>query len=106
MKVISVLQIQHLEMGEWIQPKKSGKHVGKIGVTLSDLWEWILSYRMPRTRSEFGASQASQLVYTQAAMVKEKKLQLKQYLGFSRPLERRSLWPVKAIPPRLKAKNL
>ena len=38
-KFISVLRMQHFEMGEWIQIKKSGKHVGKIGVTLSDLWE-------------------------------------------------------------------
>ena len=61
MKVISVLQMQHLEMGEWIQLKKSGNNVGKIDVSLSDLWEWSLGYRMPHTISEFGASQASQL---------------------------------------------
>ena len=34
MKVISVLQMQHFEMGEWLQLKKSGKNVGKIGVPL------------------------------------------------------------------------
>ena len=38
MKVISVLRIQHFEMGEWLQLKKSGKHDGKIVVPLSDLW--------------------------------------------------------------------
>ena len=38
MKVVSVLRMQHFEMGEWIQLKKAGKHVGKIGVPLSDLW--------------------------------------------------------------------
>ena len=37
MKVISVLQMQHFEMGGWLQLKKAGKHVGKIGVPLSDL---------------------------------------------------------------------
>ena len=51
-------------MGEWIQIKKSGKHVGKIGDPLSDLWKWSLGYRMPRTSSELGASQASQLAYS------------------------------------------
>ena len=61
MKVISVLRMQHFEMGEWLQLKKAGKHVGKFGVPLSDLWEWSLGYRMPRTSSELGASQASQL---------------------------------------------
>ena len=61
-------------MGEWLQLKKSGKNVGKIGVPLSDLWEWRLGYRMPRTSSEFGASQASQLAYARAAIVEENKL--------------------------------
>ena len=30
MKVISVLRMQHVEMGLWLQTKKSGKHVGKL----------------------------------------------------------------------------
>ena len=55
MKVISVLRMQHFEMGEWLELKNSGKHVGKIGVPLSDLWEWSLGYRMPRTSSKLGA---------------------------------------------------
>ena len=67
-----MLQMQHFEMGEWLQLKKAGKHVGKNGVPLSDLWELSLGYRMPRTSSEFGASQALQLVYARAAMVKGK----------------------------------
>ena len=70
MKVISVLWIQHFDMGECLKLKKAVKHVGKIGVPLSDLWEWSLGYRMPRTSSEVGDSQASQLVYAWAAMVK------------------------------------
>ena len=78
--------------------KKAGKNVGKIGVPLSDLWEWSLSYRMPRTRSELGASQALQLAYALAAMIKENNLQLAQSMGRSRPLARRSLWPMKEIP--------
>ena len=56
MKVISLMWMQHFEMGDWVQLKKAGKHVGKIGASLSDLWEWSLGYRMPRTSSEFGAS--------------------------------------------------
>ena len=46
MKVIPVLRMQHFEMSEWLQLKKAGKHVGKIGVPLSELWEWSLEYRM------------------------------------------------------------
>ena len=73
-------------MGKWHQLKKSGKYVGKMGVPLSELWELSLHYRMIRTSSEFGASQASQLAYAQAAMVKENKLQLAQSLERSWPL--------------------
>ena len=72
MKVISVLRMQHFEMGEWLQLKNAGKHVGKISVPLSDLWEWSLGYIMSRTISKFGASQASQLAYALAAMAEEK----------------------------------
>ena len=106
MEVISVLRMQHFEMGEWIQLKKSGKYVGKMGVLLSDLWEWSLGYRMPHTSSELGSSQASHIVYAWADMVEENKLQLAQSLGSSRPLVRRLLWPMKSIPQRLKAKTL
>ena len=73
-------------MGEWLQLKKAGKHVGKIGVPLSDHWDWSLGYMMPRTSSEFGASQASQLAYARVAMVEANKLQLAQSLGRSRML--------------------
>ena len=84
-------------MGEWLQLKKSGKHVGKIGVPLSDLWEWSLGYRMPRIISKFDASQASHLAYARAAMVEANKLQLSQSLWRSRPLERQSIWPMEEI---------
>ena len=86
MKVISVLRMQHFEMGKCLQLKKTGKYVGRIGVPLSDLWEWSLGYIMPCTSREFGASQASQLAYAQADMVKENEFQFAQSLGRSRPL--------------------
>ena len=86
--------------------QKGRENVGKIGVPLSDLWEWRLGYRMPHTSSEFGASQALQLAYAQVAMVDEKKLQLALSLRLSWPLSQRSLWPMKAIPQNIKAKKL
>ena len=104
-KVISVLRMQHFEMGEWLQLKKAGKHVGEFGVPLSDLWEWSLGYSMPRTISELDASQVLQLVYDRAAMVEGGKLQLAQSLGHSWPLAQRSLWPMKEILQKLKAKK-
>ena len=83
MKVISVLRMQHFEMDEWLQLKKAGENVGKIGVPFSDLWEWSLGYRMESTRSELGASQALQLAYGWSAMVAGGKLLFSQSLGRS-----------------------
>ena len=62
--------MQHFEMGEWLKLKKAGKNIGKFGVPLLDLWWFSLGYRMPRTSSKFGASQAYQLAYARFAMVK------------------------------------
>ena len=105
MKVISVLRMQHFELGEWHQLKKSAKNVGKIGVPLSDLWEWNLGYRMPRTSRKLGSSQALQIAYAWTAMAEERKLQLAQSLGRSWTLAQRLLWPMKAIPQNLRVKN-
>ena len=104
-KFISVLLMQHFEMGEWLQLKKAGKHVGKIGVPLSDLWEQSLGYRMSHNSRELGDSQASQLACYRAAIVDEKKLQLAQSLGRSRPLVRQSLWPMNEIPQNPRAEK-
>ena len=106
MKVISALRMKHFQIGEWLQLKKSGKYVGKIGVPLSKLWEWSLGYRMPRTSSEFGALQDSYTVYAWAAIVEADKSQLSQSLGRSRTLVRRSHWPMKATPSRHNVKKL
>ena len=73
MKVISILRMENFEMGIWLQLIKAGKHAGKIGSLFSNLWEWTLSYRMPRTRKEFDASQASQLAYAHTSLVKANK---------------------------------
>ena len=66
--------MQHFEMGEWLQLKKAGKNVGKIGFPLSDLREWSLGYRIPRTSIKFIASQHLKLAYVWAAMVKANTL--------------------------------
>ena len=61
---------------------------------------------MPRTIIGLGALHALQLAYARAATVEEKKLQLAKSLGISWPLERRSLWPMKAIQQNPRAKNI
>ena len=83
-------------MGEWLQLKKSGKRVGKIGSLSSKICEWTLGYSMTGNSKEFDASQASHIAYAQAVLLEESRLQLSQSLGRSRPLERRSLWNMKS----------
>ena len=61
---------------------------------------------MPRISSKFGAPQASKIAYAQDAMVKANKLQLEQFLGRSRILARRLLWPMKETPSSHKATKI
>ena len=56
--------------------------------------------------SEFGASQASQLVYAQAAMVEANKLQLEQSMGRSRPLAIQLLCHMKETPSKQEAAKI
>ena len=97
--------MQHLEMGKWLQLKKAGKNVGKIGAHLSDLWEWSLGYRMPHNSSKFGTSHDLHLAYARTAMIEENKLQLTESLGRSRLLALKLIWPMKAIPQSLRRKK-
>jgi len=96
MKVISVLRMQHSEMAEWQELRGSGKWVGEIGDPTSDLWEWTLGFRLRPTSKESAASPALQLASARAAMVEANQSKLAQSLGRSRPLARRSLWPLSA----------
>ena len=96
MKFISIPQMEHFKIREWLKIKKSEKHVGKIGAPSSNFWEWTLGYRIPLISKYFDASQASQLAYAQANFVVVSMSQLAQSLGRSRKLEQQSLWPMKA----------
>jgi hypothetical protein len=42
---MSALRKEVLEMNEWRQLPKPGKHTGVIGTGTANLWEWTLSYR-------------------------------------------------------------
>ena len=46
-RVLSVLWMHDITTEEWRRLPKSGKHIGEIGVPLSNLWEWTLTYRTP-----------------------------------------------------------
>ena len=96
-RVISILRMKAFTMDEWRRLPKIGKHTGTIGPAMSHLWEWTLTYRIPASALESESSQDSQRESDRATLVEANKFELQQHLGLSRPLARRSQWPVKKI---------
>jgi len=94
-RVLSVLRMKHTSMEEWTQLPKRGRHIGEIGAPLSRLWEWTLNFRESPSDKEQPSLQDSQPLSDRATLVEENKSKLQQYQARSRPLERRSLWPMK-----------
>ena len=94
MKVCSVLRMQPLSLEEWQLLPKIRTHSTPIGAPLSDLWEWTLRFRKPPSTSASDASQDSQPSRDRATSERENKSKVEQFLRHSRPLARRSLWPM------------
>ena len=92
MRVTSSLQMKHIDMEEWRRLPKIGSYTGSIGVPMSSLWEWTLTFRKSHSKTESDASQALQHDAALATTVKENKLKLEQSLRRSRPLVRRLPW--------------
>ena len=93
-RVISVLRMTPFTLDDWRRLPAVGKSIGTIGNSTRRLWEWTLTYRTPRSKSESDSSQVSQLESAQDTMVKETKSKIAQSVARLRPLARRSLWPV------------
>ncbi len=94
MRVISVLRMNISTADEWRRLPSAGKFTGEVGPAMSNLWEWTLTFRKPHTNGESNASQVLQRECELASTVKENKSKLAQSLARSRPLARRSLWPL------------
>ena len=94
MKVCSVLRMQPSSLEEWRLLPKIGTHSTPIGAPSSDLWEWTLRFRKPPSTSASDASQDSQPSRDRATSERENKSKVEQFLRHSRPLVRRSLWPM------------
>jgi len=95
MKVTSVLRMRHTTLEEWRRLPKIGAHIGKIGPPMSNLWGWTLTYRGSHSYIECESSQASRQECDKAATVEDAASRLAQSLALSRPLARRSRWPVR-----------
>ncbi|KAL7544864.1 hypothetical protein ACHAWF_008224 [Thalassiosira exigua] len=99
MKVISVLRMKVSSLAEWHQLPSAGTFTGEIGAPMSRLWEWTLTYRRPRIEPGSDASRDSRQGSAQDSTVTDAKWGLEQSLRLSRPLARRSPWPLASTPP-------
>jgi hypothetical protein len=93
MRVISALQIGHFDLEEWRRLPEVGKHVGKIGAPIADLWK---SIRTCRIRHSSNASERSQVLphgQEKDTMEKVDRYKVAQSLAQSQPLARRLQWP-------------
>ena len=92
MRVISLLRMQVSTLDGWRRLPRTGKHIGKIGPAIANLWEWTLTYRESHTGNEQECSQDSQPESATADMVREERLKVVQYQRKLLPLAKRSIW--------------
>ena len=94
-RILSVLRMKGMKMDEWLRLPKRGRHIGKIGAPMSNLWGWSLTYRRSSTDaatdSPLGLRRQSELGSTEEG----NRWQLEQSLRHSLPLERRFPWSSK-----------
>jgi hypothetical protein len=100
MRVTSVLLMKDFMLEEWWRLPKVGSLVGSDGQPTARLWEWTLSYRKPRSRSESVCSKVLPDASVRRTTVAENKSRLGGYLAQSRPLDRRLRWPQIRTPPK------
>jgi hypothetical protein len=100
MHVISVLRMKDTTLAEWRRLPKIGLHTGDTGQTTSGLWAWTLTYRGSGTPRGCVSSQVSLPASNVGHMDGGSKSRLARSLALSRPLGRRSRWPVGKTPQR------
>ena len=93
-RVISALQMKGITLDEWQRLPTIGKHIGQIGPNMSNLWDWTLTYRGCSTRPKCVSSQGSPPESDKVSTAGASASRLEQSLALSRPLDRRSRWPV------------
>jgi hypothetical protein len=98
MRVISILRMRPFELADWRRLPKVGQTIGPAGYAMSNLWELTLTYRIHHSNGNSELSLDSQQERELACLVQEERSKLAQSLGISRPLVRRSLWPVELTP--------
>ena len=94
-RILSVLRMQLISLDEWRRLPSRGRHTGVVGSPMPHLWEWTLTYRMPRSSNASELSRDSQqLSEWGTSIAAGVKSELRRYLQLSQPLARRALWPM------------
>ena len=96
-RLISVLKMKDFTLAEWRRLPKIGQHIGDTGQDIAGLWDWTLIYRGLGTRSGRAPSQDSLAASAEGPMAGGSESRLARSLALSRPLDRRSRWPVEKI---------
>ena len=90
-KLISVLRMQHFEMGEWLRLPRIGKSITPRGASMSGLFDWSLTFRTPTTSRPNELCQGSRPECGTDSSLDDRS-KLERRLARSRPLARRSRW--------------
>ena len=100
MGVTSALQTKLFALDDWRRLPKVGRQVGKIGVPMSNLCEWIHTLTTHPSKPECAALPGLHSKHEQDSMDSDNRSKVAQYLKQSWPLARQLLWPATTIPPR------
>ncbi len=100
MRVISALRMKDTTLAEWRRLPKIGLQTGDTGQTTYGLWAWTLTYRGSGTPRRCVSSQVSLPASDVGHMDGGSESRLAGSLALSRPLDRRSCWPVGKTPQR------
>ena len=92
-RVISILRTKDFSLDEWRRLPKIGINIGTVGLPMSNLWQWTLTYRTSHSQQQQELSQDSLHESEPDITAEAARLQLQQSIALSRPLARRSQWP-------------
>ncbi len=93
-KVISVLLMKPSTMDEWRRLPRLGRCIGPHGPNSSHLWAWIHTSRESATRIASDYLRDTLPQCDAGTTVEAAQLQLQRSVRHSRPLDRRSPWPL------------
>ena len=99
MRLTSVLRMKDSTLAEWRRLPKIGQHIGVTGQDIAGLWDWTLFYRGLSTRHGCAPSQDLLAASAEEHTAGGSASRLARSLALSRPLARRSHWPVERTQP-------